>query len=91
MAKPLFDLGQLVATPGALSFMEKNEINSLILLGRHITGDWGDLCDEDTEQNNLALNLGGPLMSVYKFDQGDVWIITEHDRSATTFLLPSEY
>jgi hypothetical protein len=25
------------------------------LLARHVTGDWGDLCDEDKEENDLSV------------------------------------
>lgn len=89
--EPKFNIGRVMATPGSLAFMTDNDIDSIGLLSRHICGDWGDLCDEDAEQNDFAVNGGGRLMSVYKFEKGDVWIITEHDRSVTTFLLPSEY
>jgi len=41
--------------------------------------------------NEDALKRGGRLLSAY--GQGDrrFWIITEHDRSATTILLPEDY
>lgn len=86
-----FNPGHIVATQGSLAFMEEHGIIDIILLARHIHGDWGDLCEEDKQVNEEALKHGGRLMSSYKFDAGDVWIITEHDRSVTTFLLPSEY
>jgi len=41
--KPLFDLGQLVATPGALAALEKTGQNAMDLLSRHVRGDWGEL------------------------------------------------
>jgi hypothetical protein len=39
--KPLFELGQLVATPGALAALEKSGQNAMEFLSRHVTGDWG--------------------------------------------------
>ena len=36
--KPLFDLGQLVATPGALAALEKSGQNAMDFLSRHVTG-----------------------------------------------------
>jgi hypothetical protein len=39
--KPLFDLGQVVGTPGALQALEDAEQHPLGLLARHIVGDWG--------------------------------------------------
>jgi hypothetical protein len=38
--KPLFDLGQPVATPGALAVLEKTGQNPMEFLSRHVTGDW---------------------------------------------------
>jgi hypothetical protein len=65
------------------------------LLARHVFGDWGDLCTEDKESNERALAQGGRLLSSYEAGLGrdatKVWVITEADRSSTTFLLPEEY
>jgi hypothetical protein len=48
---PLFPLGQVVATPGALEHCAKNDISPLTLIGRHHRGDWGDLCEDDRSAN----------------------------------------
>jgi hypothetical protein len=45
--KPLFDLGQLVATPGAPAALEKTGQNAMEFLSRHVTGDWGEIPEED--------------------------------------------
>ena len=46
----------------------------------------------DAEENEFALNHDLRLMSVYRLRTGvTIWVITEADRSATTFLLPDEY
>ena len=90
--KPLFDLGQLVATPGALAALEKTGQNAMDLLSRHVRGDWGELPKEDREENNLSLEKGFRLVSSYRTTAGDkIWVITEADRSVTTLLLPEEY
>ena len=47
--KPLFKLGQVVATVNALTFANQHQIDLLGLLQRHHTGDWGNLCSEDKE------------------------------------------
>lgn len=62
-------------------------------LYRHSIGDWGDLCDEDIEINNIALFYGDRILSAYKHndDETKIWIITESDRSCTTVLFPEEY
>lgn len=85
-----FPLGQVVATPGVLE--ATTELDRVSALVRHQSGDWGELSDEDTESNNEALQNGFRLLSAYTSEGGVIfWIITEHDRSVTTFLLPEEY
>ena len=86
----LFQPGQIVATPGALDIAE-NGIDLLIYLQRHLTGDWGDLCPEDKAENDFSLQHGYRLLSSYNTPSGKLWVITESDRSVTTFLLPEEY
>jgi hypothetical protein len=83
----LFDLGQTVATPGALELGV--DLSQLIL--RHASGDWGDLCEEDKAQNEVALKDGSRIMSAYITPMGKLWIITESDRSSTCVLKPEEY
>ena len=90
---PLFPLGRVVATPGALAALEKAGQQPQDVLARHVHGDWGDLCDEDRNENRLSLERGFRLLSSYRTCTGDtkVWVITEADRSVTTILLPEEY
>jgi hypothetical protein len=90
---PLFSLGQIVATPGALAALEKAGQAPQEFLFRHAHGDWGELCDEDKRENHYGLAHGFRLLSSYRTAAGDVrvWVITEADRSATTILLPEEY
>jgi len=95
MLKKKFELGRLVATPGVLETVSRAEITNA--LERHVSGDWGDCCAEDTQANNQAQQTGARIFSVYR-DQNDVkfWIITEATddrgvRRSTCVLLPSEY
>lgn len=87
---PKFELGQLVATPNALANVSHEEIQAS--LSRHVRGDWGDCCTEDSAANDAALREGSRLFSVYHTaNQTKFWIITEWDRSVTTVLLPEDY
>ena len=89
---PVFPLGQLAATPGALKALEEAGQCLEAFLIRHACGDWGDLCEADRRENARALRDGGRLMSSYTLKTGEkLWIITEADRSVTTLLLPLEY
>lgn len=64
---------------------------------RHLTGDWGDLDEEDRQLNAAALIDGSRILSAYTTRKGDrIWIITEAVnevglRYGTTLLLPSDY
>ena len=90
MTAPL-PLGRVVATPGALRLLVEAREHPFGYLGRHATGDWGELCAFDRRQNEVALREGLRVLSSYEISAGRVWIITEADRSITTILLPEEY
>ncbi len=61
----LFQLGQLVATPGALRLLARFGVAPLTLIQRHVCGDWGDLDDTDRYRNDVALIHGARLFSCY--------------------------
>ncbi len=85
-----FPLGQMVATPNALSRLTHEDV--LKALARHADGDWGDVCPEDQQENELSLREGFRILSVYFSTAGEkFWIITEADRSSTTVLMPEDY
>jgi hypothetical protein len=93
-----FALGQIVSTPGALDACPHDQLMRCLL--RHSRGDWGSVCKEDAASNEEAVTAGFRILSAYPIDDSKpckgfgsntLWIITEADRSVTTFLLPSEY
>lgn len=85
-----FELGRLLATPHALDILNPDDVHNAV--SRHSSGDWGDLCEEDLQANQFALDENLRLLSVYQDRSGTkFWIITEADRSATTVLLPEDY
>jgi len=94
---PKFDLGCVVATPGALRCLEEAEQGAAEFLRRHSAGDWGDLGEADKAANEAALVDGSRLFSKYHTKFGvAVWIITEAigddgQRGSTCVLLPEEY
>ncbi len=88
--RPKFELGRVLITPAAQGEIAHEDV--VKALERHIAGDWGDVCLEDREENELSLLEGFRILSVYHGRNGTkFWIITEADRSATTILLPSDY
>jgi hypothetical protein len=91
-----FKTGKLYFTRGVNDRVADDEAFAKFVLEslrRHARGDWGDLCQQDKEENNSSLDKNLRLFSSYVDpDTGEkIWIITEADRSATTVLLPTEY
>ena len=84
-----FPLGQLAITANASLRLTTEEV--MTALRRHASGDWGDLCPEDTLSNDDALQHGGRLFSAYGQGEHRFWVITEADYSVTTILLPEDY
>jgi len=87
-----------VATSGAVDNVPYDRL--IECLSRHLCGDWGVVDPEDAATNNEATHEGFRILSAYPIDpalpakgfgKNCLWIITEADRSVTTFLLPSEY
>ena len=100
VTRPLFPLGSLVATPGAITVMERLGIAPADLIARHVTGDWGDIDPGDRGLNEQAVRDGDRILSVYgkRDDATDdrLWVITEASddegrRAATTILRPDDY
>ncbi|NUM53481.1 MAG: hypothetical protein HUU46_07545 [Candidatus Hydrogenedentes bacterium] len=95
--KVQFSLGQILATPGALEALQRNNTTGLEYFQRHASGDWGIVCEEDKQANQEALQIGTRILSAYLLsDETKIWIITEAadqngHRAATTLLLPDEY
>ena len=87
-----FPLDRVVATPGAIEALAQANVDGRELLSKHHRGDWGDLTDEDKQENEFSVDKYLRIFSSYKISADEkIWVITEADRSATTLLLPSEY
>jgi len=91
-----FDLGQLYVTRGIATVMEEGNSDFKRDLSQALTQykacDWGITCTDDQQLNNEAvLNGDDRILAVYPTCRGNIWIITEWDRSVTTILFPNEY
>ena len=86
---PAFRFGSIYITEGAEEKLLVRDVATGLL--RHLSGDWGDVCEDDWKENELSLKHGFRLLSSYvDRNQHRFWIITEADRSKTTILLPQE-
>lgn len=90
-----FKIGQVVITRGVNTQITKSiEFSQFILdsIARYRNCDWGNLCKEDCKMNDQAVENGDDrIFARYNNEEGDIYIITERDRSVTTILFPSEY
>jgi hypothetical protein len=85
-----FPPGHLRMTPAARDALTHEEI--MAALRRHLSADWGDVDEHDRRENELSLEKGFRLLSVYHTGAGVAfWVLTEADRSQTTVMLPSDY
>jgi len=87
---PKFNPGQVVATPAAIVAIEFAHASAIALLHQHLSGDWGNLSDEDKALNDKALETGDRILSAYTLADGErIWIITDPGET-TIVLLSSE-
>jgi hypothetical protein len=89
-------LGILAITPRAKELFVDNHKELALCIARHISGDWGEVDNEDWDTNDAAAESGMRVLSAYTVHgspQGPtkIWIITEGNRSYTTILLPEDY
>lgn len=89
---PPFRAGLLVMTRSVQALAAQGRLEPSQYLRRHLSGDWGDIGQNDRDANARAIVNGERILSSYKIsDDLKLWIITEADRSATTLLLPDDY
>ena len=89
-----FSLGKLVMTRAVHDKMNSDidfAIGVLESFERSNRWDWGDWCEEDKAENELALKDSERIFALYNIGSDKIYIITEHDRSVTTILFPYEY
>jgi len=89
------NMGRLLMTRGVNDLVAEDEAFAKFVMSsltRHQRGDWGELTDDDKQENELSLKAGYRLLSAYEAKGlPKIWTITEADRSATTILFPDEY
>ena len=96
--EPKFELGQTVMTRGIASGFKDPETGDQLRkevsesFRKYCSGDWGQTCEEDSKLNDLAVANGDDrIVAKYTTCKGNIFIITEWDRSATTIMFADEY
>lgn len=85
------NLGQTVMTKAVGNAVVENfECYQFVFssLERYKNHDWGDLPEEDKRMNDSDDDR---IVARYNSKHGDIYIITEYDRSYTTILFTHEY
>ena len=95
-----FNLGKVVCTATLNNIMSENKqfaSEVMSALQRYCNKDWGDLCKEDKQTNEDALQYPDDLylLAAYKTCKGKINIITERisenaGDNATTLCFPDE-
>ena len=89
-----FQTGELIATYAINEMLHNSQEEHDFItnsIRRHISGDWGDLKQQDKEANDDAVINGGHILSAYIQDDVKIWINTTADRTATVIMFPHEY
>ena len=61
-----FALGETFITPGAQEALEIAGQTAMQFLRRHMSADWGEVSEDDAQENELSLREGFRLLSVYR-------------------------
>lgn len=87
-----FSPGDVYITPGAHEALSESTELAQDFLFRHLSGDWGEVCEQDRAENEFSIERHLRILSAYRTKRGvRLWLITEADRKSTTLLLPEEY
>lgn len=87
MPKILFHPGDVMATADALRAMEFNEVTPQLLLGRHVSGDWGELPARERRKNELrTLTEDGHVISRFRLSDGEIVLVTTNLNKADTLI-----
>lgn len=90
-----FSISQVVITKGVnAKISESIEFSKFILdsIAKYRNCIWGDLSPDDKRMNDSAAkNNDDRILARYNSNYGDIYIITEWDRSYTTILFCDEY
>ena len=95
-----FNLGKVVCTATLNNAMSENKqfaSEVMSALQKYCNKDWGDLCEEDKQMNDDALQYPDDLylLTVYQTCKGKIYIITERisenaGYNVTTLCFPDE-
>jgi hypothetical protein len=92
MPKILFRPGDVLVTADALRALEFNEVTPQCLLGRHMSGDWGELPARERNRNELrTMTEDGQVVSRFRLSDGEIVLVTtDLNESGTLISQPGD-
>jgi len=85
-----FKLGTVEVEPHASKVLRQSEQDVSCFLERHVAGDWGELSDKETFQNEYRLKQGEYVRSCYRTSRGETVVVcTTADRQKTVISSPT--
>lgn len=91
MSAILFELGEVVLTPGAQDALEEAGQSAREFLLRHVKGDWSEMQQTDIDQNVIAVSNNGMIFSTFKLlNDTEINVKTDAGHQVTTLYLPGE-
>lgn len=95
-----FNMGEVIVTSTIHMYIQTNNTFALEInkaLNQYSQKDWGNLCDEDKEANEMALRHPEDLylLGAYETSEGKIYIITNRKSekagdNVTTICFPEE-
>ena len=90
--KRLFEIGALEFSKGVETLMHEGRLDPIPYFERYMRGDWGEVDDDQWQQNNAAVQSGKRLDAHYVVTRElSIRIVTDAERNATVIGLPSEF
>ena len=90
--RPRFFLGRVIVSP--LVWHEVNVLDDVQrlrdCLDRHQAGDWGLVPAQVADENHRACDDCDDLVSLHRFGDQGVWLLTDAERRLTAVLLQSQ-
>ena len=88
----LFPTGMLMMTNTIQELVRKGVLTLESLLARNRAGDWGDVTPSEANINDAAAHLRlHRIVSKYRVNEQEVWVVTKPNGPFTLVLTPHEY
>lgn len=87
------ELGRIIYTVALLDSIKELKFNKEVkeAFNRYLNCDWSEMSESEMNANNKAMKEKEGIFACYNTSKGNIYIITEWNRSCTTILFSYEY